>query len=123
MLGRAATYAVLNNSAALRESWGVAPGDEDRIREFLVAGRPGDAAALVPEAVVDDLAIGGDVDGAGALAARIGATGMAVATTDLPAVADQVEWGREVLAAATARTTAAAVGATRPAAVARLHHR
>jgi alkanesulfonate monooxygenase SsuD/methylene tetrahydromethanopterin reductase-like flavin-dependent oxidoreductase (luciferase family) len=122
LLSRAATYAVLNNSAALRESWGVAPGDVDRIRQLLVAGRPGDAAGLVPQAVFDDLAIERDIDGAGTVAARIGATGMAVAATDLDVVPDQVEWAREVLAAATARIKTADQGTPGPAAVAGLRH-
>ena len=74
----------------------------DRIRELLVSGRPRDAAALVPQAVVDDLATERDLNGAAATAARIGATGMAVAATDLGRVADDVQWARKVMEAASA---------------------
>ncbi len=97
LLSRAATYAVLNNTAAVRESWGVPPADVDRIRELLVAGRAHDAAALVPETVIDDLASDPDIDGAAVTAARIGATGIAVAATGTRSVANQVEWARRVL--------------------------
>ncbi len=92
LLSRAATYAVLNNRPALRESWGVAPANVDRIRELLVSGRAQDAAALVPQAVFDDLATEREVNGAAAIAARIGATGIAVAATDLGRVAHDVQW-------------------------------
>jgi 5,10-methylenetetrahydromethanopterin reductase len=102
LLSRAATYAVLNNRPALRESWGVAPANVDRIRELLVSGRLQDAAALVPQAVVDDLATERDLNGAATTAARIGATGMAVAATDLGCVADDVQWARKVMEAASA---------------------
>ena len=102
LLSRAATYAVLNNRPALRKSWGVAPANVDRIRELLVSGRPQDAAALVPQAVVDDLATERDLNGAVTIAARIGATGMAVAATDLWRVAEDVQWARKVMEAASA---------------------
>ena len=112
LLSRAGTYAVLNNSAAVRGSWGVPPADVDRIRELLVAGRARDAASLVPEAVFDDLAIDGDLDGAAAIAARTGATGIAVAATELAAVTDQVQWARRVLEAASYRAGADPMGAS-----------
>jgi alkanesulfonate monooxygenase SsuD/methylene tetrahydromethanopterin reductase-like flavin-dependent oxidoreductase (luciferase family) len=100
LLTRAATYAVLNNSAAVRESWGVPPPAVDRIRELLVAGQALDAAALVPETVAEDLACDPDVNRAAGIAARTGATGIAVAATDTGSVAGQVGWARRVLEAA-----------------------
>ena len=112
LLSRAGTYAVLNNSAAVRGSWGVPPGDVDRIRELLVAGRARDAASLVPEAVFDDLAIDGDLDEAAAIAARAGATGIAVAATELDAVTDQVQWARRVLETASYQAGADPMGAS-----------
>jgi 5,10-methylenetetrahydromethanopterin reductase len=100
LLSRAATYAVVNNTAQLRQQWGVDPVNVDRIRALLVAGRVDDAAALVPPAVLADLAVDPDPQKAGAVAVRVGATGMAVAATELGNVAARVTWGRQVLAAA-----------------------
>jgi 5,10-methylenetetrahydromethanopterin reductase len=110
LLSRAATYAVLNNSAQLRQQWGVDPGAVDHIRELLVAGHIDAAAARVPTAVVDDLAADADPQRSGAVAARIGATSVAVAATELGQVGERVLWGREVLSgAAQASARASAV--------------
>ena len=111
LLSRAATYAVLNNTAQLRQQWGVDPVNVGRIRALLVAGRADDAAALVPPAVLGDLAADPDPERAGAVAARIGATAMAVAATELGHVAARVAWARQVIAVA-ARASAAAVATT-----------
>ena len=67
-----------------------------------MSGRAQDAAALVPQAVFDDLATEREVNGAAAIAARIGATGIAVAATDLGRVAHDVQWARKVTEAASA---------------------
>jgi hypothetical protein len=100
LLRRAATYAVLNNTAQLRQRWGVDPASVDHIRQQLVAGHIDAAAALVPPAVLEDLAADTDPGRAGAVAAHIGATSIAVAATGLGDVAARVDWGRRVLAAA-----------------------
>lgn len=100
LLERVATYAVLNNRHDLRQSWGVKAADVDRIRALLVAGRADAAAALVPPAVARDLVADPDPEIAGAVAAKIGARGIAVAATNLEDIAARVSWGRQALAAA-----------------------
>jgi 5,10-methylenetetrahydromethanopterin reductase len=97
LLRKAGTYAVLNNRAELREAWGVDPASIDGIRELLVAGRADAAAALVPAAVFEDLVADPDPRIAGAVAASIGAGGIAVAATDPDDVGARVSWARQVL--------------------------
>jgi 5,10-methylenetetrahydromethanopterin reductase len=99
LLRRAATYAVLNNRAEVRERWGIGPEQVARVRRLLVAGEAASAAADVPGTVMDDLAIDPDPEVAGAIAARIGATGLALPVTDVATVGDRVAWARRVLAA------------------------
>ena len=111
LLARVATYAVLNNRSSLRRSWGVKPEDVDRIRELLVAGAVDDAAALVPPSVARDLSADPDPEKAGAMAAKIGASGVAVAVTDLGDVEACVSWGRRALAAASTRPAPASAHA------------
>jgi 5,10-methylenetetrahydromethanopterin reductase len=111
LLARAATYAVLNNGAEMRQSWGVKPEDVDRIRELLVAGAVGAASALVPPSVARDLAADPDPEMAGAVAAKIGASGIAVAATDLEDIGAGISWGRRALAAAAGLTSSAPAAA------------
>jgi 5,10-methylenetetrahydromethanopterin reductase len=98
LLRRAATYAILNNRAEVRERWGVSPELVAQVRQLLVAGDTATAEKVTPDAVIDDLAIDADPVAAGAIAARIGATSIALPATDPATVGDQVAWARRVLA-------------------------
>jgi 5,10-methylenetetrahydromethanopterin reductase len=109
LIRRAATYAVLNNRAAVRERWGVSPELVARVRKLLVAGDTATAEKEIPDAVIEDLATDADPVAAGAIAARIGATSIALPATDTATVADRVAWAERVLAAAS--VTADSVGA------------
>jgi hypothetical protein len=99
LLRRAATYAVLNNRAEVRERWGVSPDLVAQVRQLLVAGDTATAEKVIPDAVIDDLAIDADPVAAGAIATRIGAASIALPATDPATVGDQVAWARRVLAA------------------------
>jgi 5,10-methylenetetrahydromethanopterin reductase len=100
LLRRAAAYAVLNNRAEVRQRWGVSAASVARVRHLLVAGDTAAAENEVPGSVLEDLRTDDDVHAAGAVAAKIGATGIAVAITDLNSIGDRVSWARRVLAAA-----------------------
>ena len=60
--------------------------------------RPPDVR-LIPDAVTDDLSVPRDVSAAAAVAADIGAAGIALAAIDVDEVGEQVAWARAVLAA------------------------
>jgi 5,10-methylenetetrahydromethanopterin reductase len=100
LLRRAATYAVLNNRVAVRQRWGVNEELVVEVRRLLVAGDTATAEAQIPIAVVDDLATDADPDVAGAIAAHIGATSVALPVVASGSIGDLVAWGRSVLAAA-----------------------
>ena len=63
------------------------------------AGDTDAAERLIPDAVAEDLSIPRDVTTAAGVARKIGATGMALAATDVDEVGEQVAWARSVLAA------------------------
>jgi alkanesulfonate monooxygenase SsuD/methylene tetrahydromethanopterin reductase-like flavin-dependent oxidoreductase (luciferase family) len=101
LLRRAAAYAVLNNRHETRERWGVGDDLVVRVRQLLLAGDTDAAERLIPDAVAADLSIPRDITAAAGVAAAIGATGMALAATDVAELGEQVAWARSVLAAGT----------------------
>jgi len=82
----------------VRERWGVGPEQVARVRRRLIAGEAASAEADVPRRVMEDLAADPDPEVAGAIANRIGATGLALPVTDVATVGDRVAWARRVLA-------------------------
>jgi alkanesulfonate monooxygenase SsuD/methylene tetrahydromethanopterin reductase-like flavin-dependent oxidoreductase (luciferase family) len=99
LLRRAAAYAVLNNRNETRERWGVGDDLVVRVRQLLLAGDTDAAERLIPDAVAEDLSIPRDITTAAGVARKIGATGIALAATDVGEVDEQVAWARSVLAA------------------------
>jgi alkanesulfonate monooxygenase SsuD/methylene tetrahydromethanopterin reductase-like flavin-dependent oxidoreductase (luciferase family) len=100
LLRRAAAYAVLNNGDQARERWGVGDDVVVRVRQLLLAGETDAAERLIPDAVAADLSASTDVTTAAGVARGIGASGIALAATDIGEVGEQVAWARSVLAAA-----------------------
>jgi hypothetical protein len=95
-----AAYGVLNARASLRRSWGVEDDLVDAVRAELLAGGAANAAHLVPDRVVEDIAITDTTPArVGARAASIGASEMAVPADDVATVAERVAWARAVLGA------------------------
>lgn len=111
LLRRAAAYAVLNNREETKARWGVGADVVTRVRQSLLAGDTDAAERLVPDAVADDLSTPRDVAAAASVASSIGATGIALAATDINAVEDQVAWARSVLTAAAAAPAAPSAAA------------
>jgi alkanesulfonate monooxygenase SsuD/methylene tetrahydromethanopterin reductase-like flavin-dependent oxidoreductase (luciferase family) len=105
LLRRAAAYAVLNNRDETRERWDVDDGLVVRVRQLLLAGDTEQAERLIPDAVAEDLSVPRDVGTAAAVAADIGAAGIALAATDVGEVEEQVAWARSVLAASAGRAS------------------
>jgi hypothetical protein len=105
LLRRAATYAVLNNRAEVREGWGVSAELVAHVRQLLVAGDTALAEKQIPPSVMDDLTTDADPAIAGAIAARIGATSIALPATDAATVGDRVAWARRVLEVASATSS------------------
>jgi len=98
LLRRAATYAVLN-----KPSRGCASVGESALRWWRTSGSSSSPATrlrpreAIPLSVIDDLTTDADPAVAGAVAARIGATSIALPATDAATVADRVAWARRVL--------------------------
>jgi 5,10-methylenetetrahydromethanopterin reductase len=99
LLRRAAAYAVLNNRDETRARWGVEDGLVGRVRRLLLAGDTDEAERIIPDAVTEDLSVPQDVAAAAEVAAAAGATGIALAATDVGEIHEQVTWARSVLAA------------------------
>jgi len=100
LLRRASAYAVLNNRDETRERWGAGDDLVVRVRQLLLAGDTDAAERLIPDAVAADLSTSRDVTTAARAAKEIGASGIALAVTDIGEVEEQVGWARSVLAAA-----------------------
>jgi alkanesulfonate monooxygenase SsuD/methylene tetrahydromethanopterin reductase-like flavin-dependent oxidoreductase (luciferase family) len=98
LLRRASAYAVLNNRDQARERWGIRDDLVIRVRQLLLAGDTDAAERLIPDAVAEDLSTTRDVAAASGVASKIGASGIALAATDVEEVEEQVAWARSVLA-------------------------
>lgn len=94
-----AVYASLNTRAVVRRGWGLDDDLVERIRGSLVAGETAAAAALVPEAALDDLLIPTDVETVAARARALGCSSVAVPGYRIDGVAEHVEWALAVDAA------------------------
>lgn len=103
LLRRAAAYAVLNNGEETRERWGVGADLVSQIRQVLLAGDTDAAERLVPDAVAEDLSAPRDVTAAANVASEIGASGVALAASNVDEVEEQVSWARAILAAVASR--------------------
>lgn len=91
-----AVYASLNTRPAIRSAWGLHGRLVDRIREHLVAGATAEAAALVPDAALDDLLVDAAPEGVAVRAASLGATSIAVPGFGVETVAGHVAWARSI---------------------------
>lgn len=93
-----AAYSVLNSRSQLHARWGLDRHAIGELRRLLVGGGAAAAADLVPEAAVEDL-ITSDPDPAhaGAIAARIGASSLALPAFSVAEVQERVGWARQVL--------------------------
>jgi alkanesulfonate monooxygenase SsuD/methylene tetrahydromethanopterin reductase-like flavin-dependent oxidoreductase (luciferase family) len=97
-----AAYGILNAAPALRARWAIDDATVAAVRAALLAGGAANAAALVPDHVLADVAVL-DPDPArlAARAASIGATAWAVPAYAIEEVADQVAMARAATSAST----------------------
>lgn len=94
-----AVYAALNAPGAVQRRWGLGREGVEAIRRALVGGRPDEARALLPAAVLDDLVLrGAEAEPANAarLARELGMGGVAVPGFTVEGVGAQVAWARAV---------------------------
>jgi 5,10-methylenetetrahydromethanopterin reductase len=91
-----AVYASLNTRPSVRSTWGLHDDLVERIRERLVAGSTADAAALVPDAALDDLLVDPRPERVAVRAAALGATSIAVPGFGVDTVGGHVAWARSV---------------------------
>ena len=93
-----AAYSVLNSRPDVQARWGLERAAIGELRRLLVGGGAAAAADLVPEAAVEDLIVSNpDPARVGALAARIGASSVALPAFSVAEVGERVDWARRVL--------------------------
>jgi 5,10-methylenetetrahydromethanopterin reductase len=94
-----AAYSVLNSRPELQARWGLSRRGLAELRRLLVGGGAAAAADLVPAAAIDDLIVSDASPAAvGGMAARIGATSLALPAFNISEVKERVAWARQVLA-------------------------
>ncbi|MCB0998003.1 MAG: LLM class flavin-dependent oxidoreductase [Acidimicrobiales bacterium] len=92
-----AAYGIVNASPALRAAWGVGDDLVAEVRRRLVSGGAAAAAALVPDRVVHDVAVGPDAPAMRATIAELGIGAMAVPAHTIDEVGDRVAFARSLL--------------------------
>ena len=94
-----AAYSVLNSRPELQARWGLSRQGVAELRRLLVGGGAAAAADLVPAAAIDDLIVSDASPAAvGGMAARIGATSLALPAFNISEVKERVAWARQALA-------------------------
>jgi 5,10-methylenetetrahydromethanopterin reductase len=93
-----AAYGILNAHPTLRARWDIGDDVVATIRQTLVRAGAAAATNLVPQHVVDDVAMAPDTEVLTGLAASIGARHMAFPAYDIDTIGDRVAWARGVLA-------------------------
>jgi 5,10-methylenetetrahydromethanopterin reductase len=103
-----AAYSVLNSRREVQARWGLDDRALGELQRLLVGGGATSAADLVPTAALDDLIVSDPRPAhVAALAARVGATSLALPAFAIAEVPERVAWAREVLEIASRATASA----------------